>query len=462
MAKRLWKYYSASFDGLGISSWFLAAIAFVNRAGTMVVPFLGLYLVKSLGLSPQDVSWIMMAFGFGSIFGSIVGGKLVQRWKALPVLGISLLLSGLAFVFVAQIRNYAGLMVGVFVVGVVGDAFRPAAMVAITETVGPLLRKRALALLRMAVNAGMAIGPAVGGALATINYQLLFIGDAVACWLAALILLLGYRSILCRHPESIGDAYPNSASISDFETGPSKNINEKSELRTQKNSGGQENPDGRKSPCGQKILGVAGRPSKVWELPPQRGSEAHVDRFMLAVLIIAFLTGICFFQVVATKPLFLHEFYGLSEASIGTMFSINGALIVPLEMVLFHTFEAKNPLRVYAFGSILIGIALAILPFGTDVGFGFFVFSVLLWTFGEMLTMPFANSIMLTIAPEGKIGLYMGWYSATFSAAFLVAPIVGLQLYAYAGWTSLWISVGVVSAGVAGISLLLAPRLGSS
>jgi hypothetical protein len=48
--------------GFSREIWILAIITFINRAGTMVLPFLSKYLKKFLG----EVGWIMVAFGFGS------------------------------------------------------------------------------------------------------------------------------------------------------------------------------------------------------------------------------------------------------------------------------------------------------------------------------------------------------------------------------------------------------------
>ena len=76
---KLFNNYLNTFKGLSQEVWWLALITLINRAGTMVIPFLSLYLTKSLHFTLSDVGWIMSAFGLGSVFGSWIGGKLTDK-----------------------------------------------------------------------------------------------------------------------------------------------------------------------------------------------------------------------------------------------------------------------------------------------------------------------------------------------------------------------------------------------
>ena len=73
--KKLYFNYINSFKGLSKEIWYLALITLVNRAGTMVIPFLSLYLNKDLDFSKDDVGWILVCFGIGSVIGSWSGGN---------------------------------------------------------------------------------------------------------------------------------------------------------------------------------------------------------------------------------------------------------------------------------------------------------------------------------------------------------------------------------------------------
>ena len=89
--------YMNSFRGLSREIWWLALITFINRAGTMVIPFLSLYLTQDLGFTLENVGIIMTCFGIGSLIGSWVGGKLTDVFGYYKVMLISLLLTGLLF-----------------------------------------------------------------------------------------------------------------------------------------------------------------------------------------------------------------------------------------------------------------------------------------------------------------------------------------------------------------------------
>jgi predicted MFS family arabinose efflux permease len=80
MVKRTITSYHNSFKGLSIEIWWLSLITFINRAGTMVLPFLSLYLTKDLDMTLAQVGLIMSSFGVGSLLGSWLGGKLTDKF----------------------------------------------------------------------------------------------------------------------------------------------------------------------------------------------------------------------------------------------------------------------------------------------------------------------------------------------------------------------------------------------
>jgi len=92
-----WRVYARSFRGLPASVWLVALAALINRAGTMVLPFLGLYLVGPRGMNKASASMILLAFGAGSVIGSYLGGRLSDRWGAIRPQEAALVGGGLGF-----------------------------------------------------------------------------------------------------------------------------------------------------------------------------------------------------------------------------------------------------------------------------------------------------------------------------------------------------------------------------
>lgn len=89
--QRLLNAYRRAFAGLPRTVWALAAAGLVNRSGSMVLPFLSLYLTTRLAFPPSTAGWVMGLYGTGSVVGSLLGGWLVDRLGAIRIQQASLL-----------------------------------------------------------------------------------------------------------------------------------------------------------------------------------------------------------------------------------------------------------------------------------------------------------------------------------------------------------------------------------
>ena len=74
-------------------------------------------------------------------------------------------------------------------------ALRPAVMSAMARHAPVEKHVRAFALLRLAANLGIGVGPAVGGFLALYSYRWLFVADAATCWMASAVLWWCLRDV---------------------------------------------------------------------------------------------------------------------------------------------------------------------------------------------------------------------------------------------------------------------------
>jgi MFS family permease len=113
-------------------------------------------------------------------------------------------------------------------------------------------------------------------------------------------------------------------------------------------------------------------------------------------------------------------------------------------MVLIHSLSRRDPLKVAGLGCFVFCAGLALLPFGS--GFGYVIFTVAIWTVGEMLAFPLLVSAVADRAPEETRGAYMGLLNFSFAASFVVAPLVGTWVYQNLGARALWLGCGAVGA----------------
>ncbi len=383
--------YLNTFRGLSKEVWWLAFITLVNRAGTMVIPFLSLYLTTDLNFSLDDVAWIMTAFGFGSLVGSWIGGKLTDVIGYYKVMVISLILSGFLFIGMQYLETFNTVCIGIFGLMAVADMFRPAMFVALNAYSKPENKTRSITLIRLAINLGFSAGPAVGGLIiTTMSYGALFWIDGFSCMLAGFLLL----KVL--HPKKSKTIYTEES------THP---------------------------------------------------LSAYSDKSFIIFLVAMVIFGIVFLQLISTIPYFYKEGIGLTEFEIGLLMAMNGLLIFIFEMPLIKWFEDKTFTKIglMIFGLILICISFLFLIIHPWLGF--IIISMILLTFGEMIVFPFSNSFALDRAQRGLKGQYMALYSIAFSISHIFAHNVGFHLIDSYGFDITWTIMSVF--GLLGLALLL-------
>jgi MFS family permease len=176
----------------------------------------------------------------------------------------------------------------------------------------------------------------------------------------------------------------------------------------------------------------------------------------VGLLAVLFGLATVFFQTLGALPLYYREHFGLRENWIGMLFGLNALVVVAVEMVLVHRLEQSDHLRLVGWGCFLVCLGFGLMPLGATWAFA--VVTVLVWTAGEMLALPFANSLVAARAGGADIGRYMGAYTALFAVAFVIAPAAGLWVYARVGGRALWTGVGVLGLALWAGCAVLAPR----
>lgn len=191
--------YRNAYLGLSTPMWWLALVMFVNRAGTMVMPFMTVYLREKMNFSIAEAGWEIALFGTGAIIGNFAGGKLTDRIGFSQVQFWSLFLNGILFIFLGWMQTFWQIGACLFIIGVVGESFRPANAAAIAHYSSPGNRTRSYSLNRLAINLGFSIGPAVGGLL---SFQYLFWADGLTCILASLFLRAALPPVMIKKDHS--------------------------------------------------------------------------------------------------------------------------------------------------------------------------------------------------------------------------------------------------------------------
>ncbi|WP_131828781.1 MFS transporter, partial [Elizabethkingia occulta] len=164
----------------------LSIVMLINRSGSMVLPFLGVYMTDQLEFSIKESGIVLSFYGVGSVIGSWLGGYFTDKFGEYRVQSTSLFLSAPLFLLIPIFTSVEGMALIILLQSIISETFRPANSVAITKYARPENLTRAFSLNRMAINLGFSIGPALGGILSSVSYELLFITNAVGAILAGI------------------------------------------------------------------------------------------------------------------------------------------------------------------------------------------------------------------------------------------------------------------------------------
>ncbi|WP_242922617.1 MDR family MFS transporter [Pontibacter liquoris] len=388
--KRFFLLYRNAFGGLSKPAWMMSVVMLINRSGSMVTPFLGVYMTETLGYGLREAGIVLSIYGLGSVCGSLLGGWLTDKIGHFKVQLISLVLGGSLYFVLVNLERFGYLAAGIFVLSLVNDMLRPANSASIASYAKPENVTRAFSLNRMAINLGFSIGPALGGLLAAISFRWLFIADGVTCIAAGFFFFLYFRNKQGHHPRHL--------------------------------------------------------PKDTTAHPPVL--PAYKDYTFLLFVGFCCCFAIIFFQLFSTLPLYYRQVYVLPESRIGVLMGINGMVVFLLEMITVYLLGDKVRKDVLVtVGVLILGFSFVLLNLVQHISVLYL--AMLLLSIAEICAMPFMATITVERSNDRNRGAYMGLYTIAYSAAHVVAPFLGTSIVAAYGFATLWWAMGgfaVVSA----------------
>lgn len=385
MLQRIINIYVKSFEGLSKGSYMLALMMFFNRLGTLIFPFLTLYITVDLGYTVVQAGTASAMFSAGGLVGAFLGGVMSDKMGQYRTMFISLLGAGVVFISIQWVQDFYWLCGLLFAGSMLADILRPAVMSMARLYTTPETQTRGLSLLRMAFNLGFSIGPALAGLLISLfSYKVIFIIDGATCLLAIVFLVAYLRddSLIVRPASSLTPIKTNNLARSPYTDGP-----------------------------------------------------------FMAFLLSALLMLIAFFQLLVTFPLYLKQVLQYDESQIGIFFAINGVMVFLLEMPLVHYVEKKySSISVIKAGTWMIAIGTALLFFHS-LGLAGVLGYLLILSVGEIISFPFITTEAMHRAGEGDSGKYMAAVSVIFSLSIILASKMGTSILDRYGFDVLWLSM---------------------
>lgn len=356
---KVWQIYSKQAWMLFLSR-LLIVIGF-----SLSMLFFSIYLYKELNVPLRTVGTIMMVAALIGAFTMILGGGLSDRLGRKPLMWISTFIRALVFLGIAyfiktnpDIRILTGLYISARILGAL---FMPASDAMLADIIEPEQRTKAYGVMRIFANAGFAIGPAIGGAVAEISYAYLFMLSSIMSMIGSLFILLFVReSLVIKKIE--GSVFTN-------------------------------------------ILEIKG------------------DIKLLAFCLVSFLFFVVMGQFGVTFSIFSIEHVGISKAQFGRLFMLNALMVIFFQYTITLLIENIKSMRKLQIGMIIY--AFGFFSFGAANSLAFLTLSVIIITIGEMIFAPTANAVAANMAPEDAKGRYMGTFGLFRSFGWSVAPFIG-------------------------------------
>ena len=356
---------------------------------SMIWPFLMIYVRQRVNMPLTQAASLMTINAAAGLIAAFVAGPITDRIGRKWVMVISLAGNGAVYFFMSTANSYLSFAVLMTFSGTFNPLYRVGADAMVADLIPSEKRPDAYALIRLSNNAGIAIGPMIGGFLSAISYSITFFLAGVGMLIYSL--LMAFFAV---------------------ETLPQKS-----------------------APSEQLYQSFMGyihvfRDSKF--LP-------FVGAFILAQM--------CAVMIWILMPVYANEIYNVSESQYGFIPTTNALMVVFLQVYVTHTTKRYRPLPVMALGTFFYALGVGSVAFGHSF-IGFWI-SIVIMTIGELILMPTASAYVAGLAPTDMRGRYMSIAGLSWSVAAGIAPLMGGYLNDNVSPVATW--YGGIAIGIIGI-----------
>jgi MFS family permease len=343
----------------------ITGIILATAGGSMIWPFLLIYASGKLDLPLSTVATLISINAGTGLLSSLIAGSLADKVGRKVVMNISLTMTGIAYFLLMRAETYPqffGLMV---MIGLSNPLYQVGADAMLADMIPAEKRTDAYAINRIANNAAFALGPAIGGFLATRSYDLAFYCAGIGFITYSVLLFFLARETL--NKSGLNVAIPASGT--------------KGYLHVLRDKGYM-------TFVGMISLGLIA-PTMLWILMP-----------------------------VYTKTNF-----GIPEALYGWIPTTNALMCVFVQYSVTRITRQHATLPILGVGMLIYALgAGSVALMGSFWGFWL---SMVILTFGELTLVPTASKYVADLAPADLRGRYMSIHWLGWGLARTLAPIIG-------------------------------------
>jgi MFS family permease len=368
--------------------WILFCQRFIgSMGGSLVWPFLTVYLRQRLGVPLTTVGFLFAINSGVGLFSQAIWGPVVDRYgrKVSMVAGLSNeVVVMMGFALLGSVEAYAVLIA---MSGLIEPASRIGSDAMIADLIEEEKRTGAYALLRMVANAGVAMGPAVGGFLMATSYVLTFSTAAVAATIALLLVVLLVK-----------------------ETKPAL--------------------------------------AQVQEEGRAKGGYLQIfrDFRFIAFCLASILLWMAYEPFMQLLPVYMKEGFSIPESGFGLIMTVNALMVVFFQFAVTRVTERYRDAYVMAAGAFWTALGGLAAALSNNVWL--FLVSMVILTIGELIWAPTSISYVARVAPIDMRGRYMGVYGMVGGIGWGAGPIASGYVYDHVAPVAVWyLTMGLATLG---------------
>jgi MFS family permease len=370
----------------------------------MLFPFLTLYLTSRFEIGMTQVGVIFGLYSISSVLGSVGGGALTDRFGRKGMLIFGLVMSAASSVLLGFVNRIELVYPIVMVVGVLAESGGPAQQALVADLLPEEKRAEGYGIFRIVFNLAVAIGPLIGGLLASRSYLLLFLSDAFTSLLTALLVYFTLRETWSPHERTI--------------TEPT---------------------------VGDTFAGYR---------------QVLSDRAFIGFMLASMLMTVVYIQMNTTLSVYLRDNHGVNAQGFGYILSLNAGMVVLFQFFITRWVTRYRPLGVMAAGALVYAFGFAM--YGVVSAYSLFLLAMGIITIGEMMVSPVGQAIVMRLSPEEMRGRYLAVFGFTWVLPAAVGPLLAGLILDNLNPNWLWYASGLVGALSALGFYLLEWRVGRS
>lgn len=382
--------------------WLLFAGTLLSSTGQALVwPFLTIFIREQLDIPLSRITLLFTLQAIAGFAATALVSPLMDRFGRKWLMVIGLVASSTVLVMMSQAATYPQWALLLPLYGVVNTIFRIGSYAMVADMVSAERRAAMYALLRMGDNLGIAVGPALGGFLVAVAYELTyFLAAGIQIALAGFVAAMIAETLPTVSGEAAALARGHASESSGLGYGPL--------LR---------------------------------------------DRPFLMLWGLYILMQIANSMVFVLLGVYIKENYAISEDRYGLIIGVNALMVVFFQYAVTRASSRRAPLNVIAAGGVFQAMGLGV--FAMSRGFAAFLGGMVVFTVGELLLVPTATALAANIAPPQMRARYMGVFSLSFRVGSGIGPVVGGLLNDHIAPAATWYGAMVFcTIAVAGFRLL--------